>query len=207
MCNSQCSSCLRHIWRSVFLSPADCRRQPRGQGFLAVVLLIAVAIVVFGSLIGEYASIRGWFGKSWYWIGDQGWEYLDLGRLWQTLLVIGLVLWVILFCRVAAVLRQPFSKLQHFRCHTPAHFREASMGHLGHIKNEYRAFVRRLEATEAALPEPRDPRAWAGWKEILEILLTPEEADLAARLPLGASGLDAIAARVGRMVKVFVIWR
>jgi hypothetical protein len=67
----------------------------------------------------------------------------------------------------------------------------------GHIKNEYRAFVRRLEATEAALPEPRDSHAWAGWKEILEILLTPEEADLAARLPLGASGLDAIAARVG----------
>jgi len=33
-------------------------------------------------------------GELWYWLGAQGWEYLDLGRLWQILLVVGLFLWV-----------------------------------------------------------------------------------------------------------------
>jgi len=70
------------------------------------------------------------------------------------------------------------------------------MGHLGHLKQEYRAFVRRLEATQAALPEPRDPRAWNGWKEILEILYSPEEAELASRLPVMPTGLDGIAKRL-----------
>jgi nitric oxide reductase large subunit len=52
------------------------------------VLLLAVAIVVFGSLAGEYAGVQGWLGAGlWFWVGHQGWEYLDLGRLWQMLLV------------------------------------------------------------------------------------------------------------------------
>ena len=70
------------------------------------------------------------------------------------------------------------------------------MGHLGHLKDEYRAFVRRLEATQMALPEPHDPHAWNGWKEILEILYTPEEADLASRMPVAPTGLDGIAHRL-----------
>jgi Pyruvate/2-oxoacid:ferredoxin oxidoreductase delta subunit len=70
------------------------------------------------------------------------------------------------------------------------------MGHLGHLKEEYRAFVRRLEGTQVALPEPHDPHAWNGWKEILEILYTPEEADLASRIPVAPTGLDGIARRL-----------
>ncbi len=74
-------------------------------------LLIAVAIVVFGSLAGEYAGARGWLGDGlWFWLGHQGWEYLDLGRLWQILLVVGLFLWVfILFRGLRGTLRE-----QHF---------------------------------------------------------------------------------------------
>jgi Pyruvate/2-oxoacid:ferredoxin oxidoreductase delta subunit len=70
------------------------------------------------------------------------------------------------------------------------------MGHLGHLKDEYRAYVRRLEATQVALPEPHDPAAWNGWKEILEILYTPEEAELASRMPVMPTGLDGIAHRL-----------
>ena len=70
------------------------------------------------------------------------------------------------------------------------------MGHLGHLKDEYRAFVRRLEGTQVALPEPHEQRAWNGWKEILEILCSPEEADLASRLPVMPTGLDGIAHRL-----------
>ncbi len=39
-------------------------------------------------------------GGLWFWwIGDQGWEYLDLGRLWQILLVVGMGLWVVILLR------------------------------------------------------------------------------------------------------------
>ena len=81
------------------------------KGALTIVLLIAVAIVVFGSLAGEYAGARGWLGDGlWFWLGHQGWEYLDLGRLWQILLVVGLFLWVfILFRGLRGTLRE-----QHF---------------------------------------------------------------------------------------------
>ncbi len=71
------------------------------------------------------------------------------------------------------------------------------MGHLGHLRQEYRDLIQRLEAGPVAFPEPEDEAARAGWQEILEILYTPEEAALAARLPVRPAGLGAIAARVG----------
>jgi Pyruvate/2-oxoacid:ferredoxin oxidoreductase delta subunit len=71
------------------------------------------------------------------------------------------------------------------------------MGHLGHVKEEYRALAKRLEAGPVALPEPTDPRAWKGWQEILEILYTPEDAALASKLPVIPTDLDALAAHLG----------
>jgi nitric oxide reductase subunit B len=83
----------------IFLVPMITGREPRGQATLAYVLLGAVAIVVFGSLIGEFADAHGWFGSVGGWIGVQGFEYLDLGRLWQVLLVVGLFFWVAIIFR------------------------------------------------------------------------------------------------------------
>ncbi|HVN28713.1 MAG TPA: cbb3-type cytochrome c oxidase subunit I, partial [Candidatus Binataceae bacterium] len=94
----------------IFLAPLIAGREPAGQSTLTYLLLGAVAVVVFGSLAGEYASIQGWLGRGWYWIGDQGWEYLDLGRLWQILLVVGLALWVFILWRG---LRAPLSSTAH----------------------------------------------------------------------------------------------
>ena len=58
-------------------------------------------VVVVGSLLGEAASIKGVIptGGPWFWIGTQGWEYLDLGRLWQILLTIGMFFWVFILVR------------------------------------------------------------------------------------------------------------
>ncbi|HXR34766.1 MAG TPA: cbb3-type cytochrome c oxidase subunit I [Candidatus Binataceae bacterium] len=83
----------------IFIAPLIAGGEPRGQAALTIVLLVAVVIVVFGSLAGEYASIRGWLNHWWFWIGDQGFEYLDLGRLWQVALIAGLVLWVFILWR------------------------------------------------------------------------------------------------------------
>jgi ferredoxin len=71
------------------------------------------------------------------------------------------------------------------------------MGHLHRLKSEYRALVRRLEAAQASLPEPTNELAWKGWQEILEILFPPEEAALAAKLPVRPATLGSIAKRVG----------
>ena len=71
-------------------------RGPRAgrQSWLAYGLLGALAIVVGGTLVGGLAAIHGWLDSSWNWLGNQGWGYLDLGRLWQILLTIGLFFWV-----------------------------------------------------------------------------------------------------------------
>jgi NAD-dependent dihydropyrimidine dehydrogenase PreA subunit len=71
------------------------------------------------------------------------------------------------------------------------------MGHLGHLKSEYGPLVERLGANPVGMPEPADEHARSGWQEILEILYTPEEAAIAARLPLMPASLERIAARVG----------
>ena len=83
----------------IFLAPMIAGREPRRQHWLAYGLLGALAIVVFGSLIGEFGSVHGWFGNDGSVFGTQGFEYLDLGRFWQVLLVIGLFFWAALIFR------------------------------------------------------------------------------------------------------------
>jgi nitric oxide reductase subunit B len=38
-------------------------------------------------------------GDLWFWIGNQGWEYLEIGRFWQILLAAGLLFWFWLIFR------------------------------------------------------------------------------------------------------------
>lgn len=83
----------------VFLAPIISGREPRKQHLLTWGLLVAVAIVVFGSLAGEAISVFGvdWAKGSIFF--DQQWEYLDLPRFWQALLVVGLFLWIAIVYR------------------------------------------------------------------------------------------------------------
>jgi nitric oxide reductase subunit B len=84
----------------IFLVPLIAGREPRGQGKLSFLLLGALVIVVVGSLVGEMASYKGWLrGSDRPLFGAQGWEYLDLGRLWQILLIVGLALWCFILFR------------------------------------------------------------------------------------------------------------
>ncbi|MHB8652947.1 MAG: nitric-oxide reductase large subunit [Terriglobia bacterium] len=83
----------------IFLTPMITGREPRGQHWLAYGLLGALAVVVFGSMAGEFAGIHGWMPNYWEWFGAQGFEYLDLGRFWQILLTAGLVFWAVILFR------------------------------------------------------------------------------------------------------------
>jgi len=75
--------------------------------------------------------------------------------------------------------------------------REDTMGHLGHLKTEYQSLLHRLDAGAVSMPEPTDEEAKLGWRRILEILFTPEEAALAAQMPVRPATLEAVAKRVG----------
>ena len=89
-----------YLAAGIFLAPMIARREPRGQAVLAFGLLGALALVVGGSMVGELAGIHGWTSGLAEWFGNQGWEYLDLGRFWQILLSIGIFAWVFMLWRV-----------------------------------------------------------------------------------------------------------
>ena len=83
----------------IFIAPLVSGREPKGQRALVNILFGALVIVVVGSLTGEYLSIKGMLGKTWWWLGTQGWEYLELGRLWMLLLIAGMGIWLYIVAR------------------------------------------------------------------------------------------------------------
>ncbi|QEX15420.1 nitric oxide reductase [Hypericibacter terrae] len=88
-----------YVAAALFLGRMLGGEEPRGQSGLVHLLFGAFAVVIFGSLLGEWAGIAQLFPEHWFWIGNQGWEFLELGRLWQILLVVGLVVWFGLLVR------------------------------------------------------------------------------------------------------------
>lgn len=94
----------------LFLGASLGGREPKGQAKGIHLLFAALVLVVFGSLLGEMLGIRQLLGKMWFWFGNQGWEYLDLGRGWQLLLVAGFVLWLVLVVRAVGSARKDREK-------------------------------------------------------------------------------------------------
>ncbi|MDE3186451.1 MAG: nitric-oxide reductase large subunit [Acidobacteriota bacterium] len=80
----------------LYVGPAVSGHEPRFQRLGVNVLFVALVLVVGGSLAGEWLGIQQRLGNLWFWFGSQGFEYVDLGRFWQILLFIGLVLWLVL---------------------------------------------------------------------------------------------------------------
>jgi nitric oxide reductase subunit B len=99
-----------YIAGGLFLAPSLGGKEPNGQSQGVNFLFGALLLVVVGSLLGEMLGIRQALGKLWYWFGDQGWEYLDLGRAWQILLALGLAVWVGLLYRALKPARSDFEK-------------------------------------------------------------------------------------------------
>ncbi len=62
--------------------------------------------MIVGSFLGEYFGFRQYLGELWFWFGNQGWEYLEIGRGWQILLGIGLIVWVLLLYRTVRPVRR-----------------------------------------------------------------------------------------------------
>jgi len=64
--------------------------------WLVDVLWVALVVVTVGSLIGLYMGATGQMRETWFWLGNEGRELLNLGRVWDIGLVVGLVFWFIL---------------------------------------------------------------------------------------------------------------
>jgi nitric oxide reductase subunit B len=84
---------------ALYVGPLVGGREPRKQGLLVDLLFVAILIVAVGSLLGHVLGIKGLIGRLWFWFGHQGWEYLELGRFWQILLFIGLIVWLLIAYR------------------------------------------------------------------------------------------------------------
>jgi nitric oxide reductase subunit B len=83
----------------LYVGPAVSGHEPKYQRLGVNVLFVALVLVVGGSMAGEWFGIQQKLGNLWFWFGSQGFEYVDLGRFWQILLFVGLVLWLFLMVR------------------------------------------------------------------------------------------------------------
>ena len=84
----------------LFIAPLVGGREPPRQRLGVNVLFAALVLVVGGSMGGEYLSIHNHLtDRVAFYLGHQGYEYLDLGRIWQAALFVGLLLWLLLMLR------------------------------------------------------------------------------------------------------------
>ena len=87
------------IGAALFLAPAISRAEAKGQAWLVDVLFWATVAVVVGALAGNYLDIMGYVKTGWFWFGQQGLSYIQLGRAWQIGFFGGLAIWSVLVFR------------------------------------------------------------------------------------------------------------
>ncbi|MFN8065704.1 MAG: nitric-oxide reductase large subunit [Vicinamibacterales bacterium] len=84
----------------LYIAPAVSGAEPAYQRLGVNVLFGALLVVVVGSMAGQWFSVMHHLtGSTWFYLGHSGYEYIDLGRLWQIALLIGLFLWLALMAR------------------------------------------------------------------------------------------------------------
>lgn len=97
----------------LFLAPIiNGGKDPKFQKLGVDVLFWALVAVVAGSFIGNFLAINQIMPANLsFMLGHQGYEYVDLGRLWQIGKFLGIVFWLVLMLRgIVPALRQPGDK-------------------------------------------------------------------------------------------------
>ncbi|HJV30860.1 MAG TPA: cbb3-type cytochrome c oxidase subunit I, partial [Bacillales bacterium] len=83
----------------IYVAPLVGGHEPKKQGLYVDILFWALVVLVFGSTIGQWLGVKGYLGNAWFLLGHQGWEFLELGRLWQYVLALGMVIWLFIMFR------------------------------------------------------------------------------------------------------------
>jgi nitric oxide reductase subunit B len=84
----------------LYIAPAISGHEPKYQKLGVNVLFYALLFIVVGSTVfGWIGSLQHLGNDFSFWIGNQGLAYTTMGRAWQILLFIGLLLWVLLLGR------------------------------------------------------------------------------------------------------------
>ncbi len=87
------------IGASFFMMSLVSPKQPTGQLKLINSIFWITVILVGGSFAGLLLGPKGLIGKNWYWLGNQGWEYMEPGKIWQIMLGIVFITWAITLYR------------------------------------------------------------------------------------------------------------
>lgn len=97
----------------LFLAPIiNGGKDPKFQKLGVDILFWALVAVVVGSFVGNYLAIAHIMPANLnFWLGHQGYEYVDLGRIWQIGKFTGIVLWLVLMLRgIVPALYKPGDK-------------------------------------------------------------------------------------------------
>ncbi|ALS98048.1 nitric-oxide reductase large subunit [Lacimicrobium alkaliphilum] len=97
----------------LFLAPIiNGGKDPKWQKLGVDVLFWALVVVVVGSFVGNYLAIAQIMPENLsFWLGHQGYEFVDLGRLWQIGKFTGIVFWLVLMLRaIVPALKQEGDK-------------------------------------------------------------------------------------------------
>lgn len=87
------------IASSIFILPILAKKEVPGQLRMINTLFVLLFILVGGSLLGMVLGPLGLMGKWWYWLGHQGWEFVDFGKMYQVLLMGIFILWGVIVYR------------------------------------------------------------------------------------------------------------
>ena len=93
----------------LYIAPAISGKEPKYQALGVNILFYALLFIVAGSTISGWLGTLQHLGNDFsFWIGNQGLEFTSMGRIWQILLFIGLLFWVLLLGRgLLPALRTP----------------------------------------------------------------------------------------------------
>ncbi len=84
----------------LYIAPAISGHEPKYQKLGVNLLFYALLFIVAGSTItGWIGSLQNLGSEFSFWIGNQGLEFTSMGRVWQILLFVGLLIWVTLLGR------------------------------------------------------------------------------------------------------------
>ena len=89
------------VGASVFVLSAAQRETPPGLQRELNLLFGVFVVWVAGTLIGIALGSKGLLGEYWNLLGNQGWEFVEMGKLWQGVLFVVFALWLRIVARLA----------------------------------------------------------------------------------------------------------